>query len=70
MLIMIALPCLYVDLRYLRHKRFGRLWVRLLWWLPGFCMAVFTVVLATHRDFAPADTTALNFYLFLLTNSL
>lgn len=66
MLIMIALPCLYVDLRYLRHKRFGRLWVRLLWWLPGFCMAVFTVVLATHRDFAPADTTALNFYLFLL----
>lgn len=66
MLLMIALPCLYVDLRYLRHKRFGRVWVRLLWWLPGFCMAVFTVVLAMYRDFAPADTTALNFYLFLL----
>lgn len=63
---MIVLPCLYVDLRYLRRKRFGRVWVRMLWWLPGFCMTVFTVVLAMHPDFAPADTTALNFYLFLL----
>ena len=66
LLLMIVLPCLYVDLRYLRRKRFGRVWVRMLWWLPGFCMTVFTVVLAMHPDFAPADTTALNFYLFLL----
>ena len=66
MLIMIVLPCLYVDVRYLRNKRIGRVPVRMLWWLPGFVMAVFTVAMATHRDFAPADTTVLNFYLFLI----
>ena len=66
LLLMIVFPCLYVDMRYLRRKRFGRVWVRVLWWLPGFCMAVYTVILAMHRDFAPADTTVLNFYLFLL----
>lgn len=66
LLLMIVLPCLYVDLRYLRHKRFGRVWVRVLWWLPGVCMSIYTVVFALHRDFAPADTTALNFYLFLI----
>ena len=63
---MIVLPCLYVDVRYLRNKRIGRVPVRMLWWLPGFVMAVFTVAMATHRDFAPADTTVLNFYLFLI----
>lgn len=63
---MIVLPCLYVDLRYLRRKRVGRVWVRILWWLPGFCMSVFTIILAMHPDFAPADATALNYYLFLL----
>ena len=66
LLIMIVLPCLYVDVRYLRNKRIGRVPVRMLWWLPGFVMAVFTVAMATHRDFAPADTTVLNFYLFLI----
>lgn len=66
LLIMIVLPCLYVDVRYLRNKRIGRVPVRMLWWLPGFVMAVFTVAMATHKDFAPADTTVLNFYLFLI----
>ena len=66
LLLMIVLPCLYVDLRYLRNKRIGRVPVRMLWWLPGFVMAVYTVFLATYRDFAPADSTVLNVYLFLV----
>lgn len=66
LLIMIVLPCLYVDLRYLRRKRTAKAWIRILWWLPGVCMAVFTVALTLNRDFAPANPTALNFYLFLI----
>ena len=65
-LLMIVLPCLYVDLRYLRNKRLGRIPVRVLWWMPGFAMAIYTIVMAMHRDFAPADSTVLNFYLFLV----
>lgn len=66
LLLMIVLPCLYVDLRYLKRRRYGKLWRRLLLWLPGTGMAAFTVALSTQRDFAPADTTVLNFYLFLV----
>lgn len=48
-----------------RRRKTGML-TSVLWWLPGLFMAVYTVVMALQKDFAPADNAVLNVYLFLL----
>ena len=63
---MIVLPDLYVDLRYLRHNKRIRWWMRALWWMPGIFMAAYTLWLTLQKDFAPDDNAVLNTYLFLL----
>lgn len=42
------------------------LWLRLLWWLPGASMLSVSVVYAMIDDFAPANLTLFNAYLFML----
>lgn len=48
-----------------RRRKTGML-TSVLWWLPGLFMAVYTLVMALQKDFAPADNAVLNVYLFLL----
>lgn len=61
-LLMIVLSDGYIWMRYLR----GRVALRksLMWFVPGFLMALFTVFIAFQKDFAPADSTLFNVYLF------
>lgn len=62
----IVLPDLYFDQLYWRRRYRLRLWRRLLWWLPGLAMLVYTIGLAMIRDFVPKDLTVINVYLFIV----
>lgn len=66
LLLLILLPDFYIDRFQLRHKpSYARHW-RLLWWLPGVGMTVFTIVLSLTRNFLPSDIAWIELYLFLL----
>lgn len=63
---MILLGDIYVDLHFVRRSKRHRRLRRLLWWLPGIVIIVYTIVLALQKDFAPSSASVLNTYLFLL----
>jgi predicted MPP superfamily phosphohydrolase len=65
-LIAIVLPDLYFDAKYLRHWKGLKWWKRLLWWLPCIIMTVFSMALASIKNFAPTDLNWLNLYFLLL----
>lgn len=66
LILLIVLPDLYFELRSAR-RRAPRPWPRrVLRWLPGVAMLVYTVVLAAGRNFIPDDIAVVNTYLFLL----
>ena len=65
-LLAIVLPDLYFDQHYWRSRYHGRWWLRLLWWLPGMLMFIYTIALVSIRDFVPADLTWINVYMFLV----
>ena len=60
------LPDIYIYRRYLRRRFDLTLWQHLLWWLPGAAMMAVTIVYAMIDDFAPANLTLFNIYLFML----
>lgn len=60
---MIVLSNAYLHWCYLRRRVSPA--VALLCWTPGLLMLAYTVFMAVQRDFAPADNTLLNIYLFL-----
>lgn len=60
------LPDLYIYRRYIRHRFDLSLVMRLLWWVPGAAMVAVTLVYAMIDDFAPANLTSFNIYLFML----
>ena len=60
------LPDLYIYRRYIRHRFDLSLMMRLLWWIPGAAMVAVTLVYAMIDDFAPANLTLFNIYLFML----
>ena len=62
-LLLIVLPDVYIDYRFLRRSRW---WRRLLWWLPALVMVVYTVKLAMEPNFVPDRPSDLHLYLFLL----
>lgn len=66
LLLFITLPDLYLDLRFLKKRTRYLWWQRVLWWLPGAFMFVYTIVLATSRNFAPDTLALLHIYLLLL----
>lgn len=66
LLLFITLPDLYLDRRFLRKRTRYLWWQRVLWWLPGAFMFVYTIVLATSRNFAPDTLAFLHIYLLLL----
>lgn len=57
---------LYIDIHYFRRRYHLRWWLRLLWWVPCIAMVVYTCAMASIHNFAPADLTWLNTYLFLV----
>ena len=59
-------PDLYIYRRYIRHRFDLSLLMRLLWWVPGAAMVAVTLVYAMIDDFAPANLTLFNIYLFML----
>ena len=60
------LPDLYIYRRYIRHRFDLSLVMCLLWWVPGAAMVAVTLVYAMIDDFAPANLTLFNIYLFML----
>lgn len=62
----IVLPDFYFYTRYWRHYVHSSWWKRILWWIPGLCMMVYTIALTSIRNFAPDDLTWLNVYLLLV----
>jgi len=65
LIIVIALPDVYVYMRYLRRRPGIGLWQKLVWWLPGIALTACTVALSFTRDFVPDNILWLNAYLFL-----
>ncbi len=62
-ILLIVLPDLYIDYRFVRRRSW---WKRLIWWLPSVFMIVYTVKLAKEPNFMPDDPNILYTYLFLL----
>lgn len=60
------LPDLYIYRRFLRRRFDLTPLQHLLWWLPGAAMTAVTLVYSMIDDFAPANLTLFNIYLFML----
>ncbi len=65
-LLMIVLSDIYIDAHYIRHLKNIRWWKRLLWWLPDILMVIYTILLASVKNYAPDNLSWLNIYLFLI----
>ncbi|WP_036876257.1 metallophosphoesterase [Xylanibacter oryzae] len=65
-LLMIVLSDIYIDAHYIRHLKNIRWWKRLLWWLPDILMVIYTILLASVKNYAPDNLSWLNVYLFLI----
>ncbi len=62
-LLLIILPDIYLDWRYCRHRR--PWWKRILRWLPGIGMLIYTIVLALEKNFLPDNPLSVHVYLLL-----
>jgi hypothetical protein len=64
-ILLIVLPDFYLD-RYLQRK-YGNITAkkRLLWWMPAVTMLVYTILLASTKNFAPDNLFWIRAYLFL-----
>lgn len=66
LIVLIALPDLYLHWHYLnKRKGYTSLW-RVVYWMPAVLMLAYTFVLASVRGFAPEKTERLFVYLLLL----
>lgn len=66
LVLLIALPDLYVYWHYKRRKKHYGSLRRLLWWMPCLLMLAYTFVLACQPHFAPENHYLLDIYLLLL----
>ncbi len=66
LLLIIILPDAYIDRMLLRRKAWYNRTIRVLWWLQSIILCVYTVCLATSKNFAPDNVIWLNVYLLLL----
>lgn len=66
LILTIVLPDVYFDIVYLRRRYKYTLRKRLLWLIPGFAMLVYSVVLASIKNFVPDDLFWINLYIALL----
>jgi len=63
-LLLIILPDIYLDIHYWR--RYTSIWKRVIRWIPGTCMLVYTIILALEKNFLPDNPILLYIYLLLL----
>ncbi len=63
-LVLIIIPDLYLFKRYIRPKRIAA-WKKLMWFVPGLVMIIFTLIMACSKHFAPSDYTVFSIYLAL-----
>ena len=66
LLLLIALPDLYIYWHYKRRKMKGRFLRRLVWWMPCLLMTAYTLYLACLPGFAPENHYVTDAYLILL----
>ena len=66
LLIIIILPDLYFEVRYIRPAGRYRWWKRLALWLPTIGIIVYTVYLGHIRDFIPDNVAIIYIYLLIL----
>lgn len=66
LLLLILLPDIYIYIMIIRKMRTPRQWLKYCFWLPTIALCVYTIWLASSRNFAPDAITALNVYLLLL----
>ena len=66
LLLVIVLSDVYIDAYFFRKRIHVKWFQRLAWWIPTIFLVVYTSVLASIRNFAPANLTWLYTYLFLL----
>ena len=64
LILMAVVPDVFIDRRFISHKK--GVWRRILWWMPSLAMIAYTLVFVFDRNFAPADVTVVNVYLFLV----
>ncbi len=65
-ILLIVLPDIYIYLRYL-HKRFAqKRHFTFLWWVPSAFLLTYMACLWGEKDAAPANTSILYWFLFLL----
>lgn len=62
----IVLPDIYIDIHYLSHRFKYKLAKRLLWLTPGVLMLVYSIILATIKNFVPDDLKWINLYFALV----
>ena len=53
-LVLIIIPDLYLFKRYIRPKRIAA-WKKLMWFVPGLVMIIFTLIMACSKHFAPSE---------------
>lgn len=62
----LLLSDLYIDLHYLCHSARYRWWWRMAWWTPTLVLLVWSVILATIRNFVPNDLMWVNVYMLVM----
>nr|MBP7472646.1 metallophosphoesterase family protein [Prevotella sp.] len=65
-ILLIVLPDFYLDRYYLKDRRNISVKKRILWWMPAFALLIYTVALATNKNFVPDNIFWLRLYLFLV----
>lgn len=66
LLVLIIVPDIYLDRVFLRRKTRYLWWQRVLFWLPALVFCIYTLLLASVRNFAPDAVWTLHVYLLLL----
>lgn len=64
--LLIILPDLYIDSRYIRRSDNWKWWKSLLWFAPGLFMLAYTARLDLFRNFVPDDMGKITIYMLLL----
>ena len=65
-ILLIVLPSLWIDYRYLRTRSTLSVWRRLLWWIPCVLLIIYTCWLASNESFIPENRVWIDAYLLLL----
>lgn len=66
LILAIVLPDIYIDRHYLLRRYHYSVSRRLIWLLPGIAMLIYSIALATIKNFVPNDLFWVNLYIALV----